>query len=261
MGYNDDGTVRECYSTGSVLGRDYVGGLVGENYYRTVSQCYSTGSVLGRDYVGGLVGWNGDYGTVRECYSVGSVSGRDYVGGLVGYNDYGTVLGSYWDVESSGLSSSDAGRGKTTAEMKQRATYTGWDFANVWDIVEGQSYPYLRALGPTQKPEGEGVMEGTLEGTPEGEGVVEGTLGGTPEGEGVVEGIVEGQVEGVMEGAVEGEGMREGEGEGGTQPSPIEILCGCNRSKSDSGGLKNLLDFILIGAMLLILNSAMAKKQ
>ncbi len=36
--------------------------------------------------------------------------------------------------------------------MKQEATYTGWDFANVWDIVEGQSYPYLRVLGETVYP-------------------------------------------------------------------------------------------------------------
>ncbi len=214
-----------------------------------------------------VVLWGRIDGTVSQCYSAGSVSGDDDVGGLVGYNDDGgTVSSSYWDVEASGQSSSDGGVGKTTAEMKQEATYEGWDFANVWDIVEAQSYPYLRALESTQEPEGEGVVEGTPE--------------GTPEGEGVVEGIIEGQMEGVMEGAVEGEGLREGEGsvggiregegsvegmeegegEGGTQPSPIEILCGCNRSKSDSGGLKNLLDFILIGAMLLILNSAMAKR-
>ncbi len=219
---------------------------------------------MGSYDVGGLVRRN--YGTVSGCYSTGSVlggGGGGYVGGLVGYNDDGgTVSSSYWDVEASGQSSSAGGVGKTTAEMKQEATYTGWDFANVWDIVEGQSYPYLRALESTQESEGEGVVEGT------------------PEGEGVVEGIIEGQIEGVMEGAVEGEGLREGEGsvggiregegsvegmkegegEGGTQPSPIEILCGCNRSKSDSGGLKNLLDFILIGAMLLILNSAIAKR-
>ncbi len=114
-----------------------------------MSGCYSTGSVSGRGSVGGLVGSNG--GTVSQCYSVGSVSGSWDVGGLVGRNS-GTVLGSYWDVETSGQSTSAGGEGKTTAEMKQRATYTGWDFANVWDIVEGQSYPYLRVLGETVYP-------------------------------------------------------------------------------------------------------------
>ncbi len=144
------GTVSECYSTGRVSGSDSVGGLVGDNG-GTVSGCYSTGSVSGRESVGGLVGDNG--GTVSGCYSTGRVSGSDYVGGLVGRTSTsGRVLGSYWDVETSGQSTSAGGEGKTTAEMKQRATYTGWDFANVWDIVEGQSYPYLRVLGETVYP-------------------------------------------------------------------------------------------------------------
>ncbi len=55
MGRNS-GTVSECYSTGSVSGGWYVGGLVGENYYGTVSECYSVGSVSGSGNVGGLVG-------------------------------------------------------------------------------------------------------------------------------------------------------------------------------------------------------------
>ncbi len=245
VGYNDKGTVLKCYSTGSVSGGYYVGGLVGYNggtvsqcYYSTegvsgnsgsvgglagynsgtVSQCYSTGSVSGAYDVGGLVGRNS--GTVAQCYSMGRVSGSgSYVGGLVGGNS-GKVEGSYWNVETSGQSSSAGGVGKTTAEMKQRATYINWDFANVWDIVEAQSYPYLRALGPTQEPEGEGVVEGTPEGTPEGEGVVEGTPEGTPEGEGVVEGTPEGTpegegvAEGTPEGTPEGEGVIEGTPEG-----------------------------------------------
>ncbi len=131
-------------------GGSSVGGLVGWNGI-TVSECYSTGRVSGRESVGGLVGYN-DYGTVSRCYSSGRVSGGSSVGGLVGYNWSGRVLGSYWDVETSGQSTSAGGEGKTTAEMKQRATYTGWDFANVWDIVEGQSYPYLRVLGETVYP-------------------------------------------------------------------------------------------------------------
>jgi len=170
------GTVSQSYSTGSVLGRGYVGGLVGENggtvnqsystgivvgddgvgglvggSEGTVSQSYSTGSVSGVNYVGGLVGYN-YRGTVSESYSTGSVSGYEEVGGLVGYNDEGTVSDSYWDIETSGQSSSDGGTGKTTAQMKQQATYLGWDFVNVWAINEGVSYPYLRVLGPSQEP-------------------------------------------------------------------------------------------------------------
>jgi len=31
-----------------------------------------------------------------------------------------------------------------TAEMKQQATFIGWDFTNIWNIIEGVTYPYLR---------------------------------------------------------------------------------------------------------------------
>jgi hypothetical protein len=88
--------------------------------------------------------------------------------------------------------------------MKQQLTYDGWDFTTIWAIIEGQSYPYfLWQTSPTEGEgliEGEGIQEGSPEGTAEGvvegEGVPEGVVEGTPEGEGIVEG--EGTVEGEM---------------------------------------------------------------
>ena len=34
----------------------------------------------------------------------------------------------------------------TVAELKQRSTYVGWDFDNVWTINESVSYPKLRCF-------------------------------------------------------------------------------------------------------------------
>jgi PGF-pre-PGF domain-containing protein len=91
---NNAGTISNSYSTGSVSGSYYLGGLVGFNNLGTVSNSYSTGSVIGGYIVGGLVGRN--YGAVSNSYSTGSVSGSGYiVGGLVGYNLGGTVSNSY----------------------------------------------------------------------------------------------------------------------------------------------------------------------
>ncbi len=84
-------------------------------------------------------------GTITNSYSTGSVSGSNYVGGLVGYNYGGAITNSYWDTETSGQTTSDGGTGLTTAQMKQQASFSGWDFSNVWGIDEGASYPYLRA--------------------------------------------------------------------------------------------------------------------
>ncbi|UCE36204.1 MAG: peptidase A26 [Thermoplasmata archaeon] len=147
VGINYDGWVENCYASGSVSGNYDVGGLVGWNgpgewvYWGTVKNCYATGSISGNVRVGGLVGRN-SYGTLENCYATGSVSGSSAVGGFIG-NNSGLILSSYWDTETSGQSSSDGGIGKTTAEMKQQATFVDWDFENIWRIIEDVTYPYL----------------------------------------------------------------------------------------------------------------------
>ncbi len=59
----------------------------------------------------------------------------------------------YWDTDTSGFAAGDgvgngadpAGMtGKTTVQMKQAATFTGWDFVMpIWEIIENSLYPYL----------------------------------------------------------------------------------------------------------------------
>ena len=141
----------------SVSGFNYIGGLVGVNE-GSISDCYSTGSVSGvygsyggvsGSYsVGGLVGSN-DQGSISNCYSTGSTSAVNIlwgtIGGLVGWNN-GSVSGSFWDTQTSEQMTSDGGTGKTTAEMKMLSTFTsaGWDFVEIWGVGENQTYPYLR---------------------------------------------------------------------------------------------------------------------
>ncbi|MFW9894143.1 MAG: fibronectin type III domain-containing protein, partial [Candidatus Thorarchaeota archaeon] len=136
-------TIRKCFAeAGSVEGEDYVGGLVGENNCR-ISYCYSRASVSGRARVGGLVGDFFD-GIVMDCYSTGKVSGDRLVGGLVGDNRYGEIYyGCFWDIETSGQTDSDGGKGKNTDEMQTMSTFK-WDFKTpIWTIDEGVDYPRL----------------------------------------------------------------------------------------------------------------------
>ena len=143
-------TVTGSFNNGSVTGTSSVGGLVGQNGGR-VADTYSTGAVSGNSSVGGLVGTNNAGGTITNSYSTGKVSGMSEVGGLVGTNS-GTVTGSFWDMETSGRTVSAAGIGKTTAEMKNLATFAaaGWDIddagqtGKAWRIYDGCTYPLLR---------------------------------------------------------------------------------------------------------------------
>ena len=151
----NDGTVSNCYVTGTVTGRGSVGGLVGDSHEGTVSDSYSINSVSGNSSVGGLVGSHYD-ATVKKCYSAGSVAGTSSVGGLVGHNLEGTVSDSFWDIQTSGQATSAGGVGKTTAQMKSVATFSGagWNITAVanpdirnsfytWNIVDARTYPFL----------------------------------------------------------------------------------------------------------------------
>jgi len=153
VGFNaEEGTVSNSYSTGSVTSDSGAGGLIGGNA-GTVSNSYSTGNVTGEGGVGGLMGAN--YGTVSNSYSSGNVAGNDDCGGLVGYSE-GTVSNSFWDTETSGQATSAGGTGKTPAQMKSIATFSGvgWDIitvggfgernpAYIWNIVDHETYPFL----------------------------------------------------------------------------------------------------------------------
>ncbi|UCG55589.1 MAG: hypothetical protein JSU70_12050 [Phycisphaerales bacterium] len=150
------GTTTGCYSAGNVEAAEIVGGLAGRNmggdrFPGTIINSYSTASVAGGDCVGGLVGSHWD--TIANCYSTGRVEGGENLGGLVGSNVSwsGVIADCYWDTRTSGLSNMcgngtdcDDSHGRTTAEMKRQATFSQWDFTEVWGMAEGQTYPFLR---------------------------------------------------------------------------------------------------------------------
>jgi hypothetical protein len=144
VGFNE-GVVIQSYSTGAVNGNSLVGGLVGNNGEDcgVTAQSYSTGEVRGTYNVGGLVGFN--EGVVTQCYSTGAISViGQCLGGLVGTN-WGYVLCSVWDVESSGLSGSAGGVGLTKAEMMDPYMLALNGFVNDpnWVLDAGRDYPRL----------------------------------------------------------------------------------------------------------------------
>ena len=192
------GKVRFTYTTGSVAGRTWVGGLVGKSGRTgSISTSYSTASATGTgNYtggligqsngavkasyatgavdgprVGGLVGRNYYYGSITASYARGAVTGSS-VGGLVGSNPTllglpgqpntsGTVTNSYWDINTSGTSTSaiGLGTGKTTAELQTPQTngyagiYANWNLDldadsnadDPWDFGTASQYPALKA--------------------------------------------------------------------------------------------------------------------
>jgi hypothetical protein len=167
VGENTDGYLYNVYSTGNVSGKVSVGGLVGSNSFGRIANAYSTGDVNGNDgfCIGGLVGSSTD-GYIIYSYTTGNVTGgkTGWIGGLAGYIQSGlrtTITSSYWDVNttgqsssagvegnatSSGLGSITGGEGKTTSQMKKQSTFIGWNFVNTWMINEGVDYPRFKNI-------------------------------------------------------------------------------------------------------------------
>ncbi|MCA9497404.1 MAG: peptidase A26 [Nanoarchaeota archaeon] len=87
-----------------IIGKDYIGALMGMKHYYTIENIYVTSNVSGNDRVGGLIGYN-YWGNIENAYATYvNVTGTNRVGGLVGEiqlasvnnsNSSGIVSGGY----------------------------------------------------------------------------------------------------------------------------------------------------------------------
>jgi len=153
----NDGAISKCFATGSVVvdALHYAGGFVSSNEGEgTIDDCYSRCSVTGNgsSLIAGFARYNS--ATITNCYSTGLVSNGGQEAGFCQSNS-GTITNCFWDTETSNQAASDGGTGKTTAEMKTKATFTdaGWDFTTpIWYIGAAINDGYPAFEGP--KPKG-----------------------------------------------------------------------------------------------------------
>lgn len=164
------GNIENCMVTGDISGYQYVGGIVGDdNGKSSVSQCASSGNIIAIDgNVGGIAGNNSQSCYINNCYSIANVKDEGSYYGSYAYgigssakNCYfaGTISGtemnrvypigkyntnSYYDSEKTKISGKTGAL--TTKQMKQQASFQGWDFDKTWTIQEGVDYPKLRSL-------------------------------------------------------------------------------------------------------------------
>lgn len=93
---NLSGSLSNSYSTATVSGLSYVGGLVGGsgNTNAVMTNVYATGAVSGTQFVGGLIG--SDSATLSNAFATGNVTAtQNYVGGLTGSYSNGTMTSAY----------------------------------------------------------------------------------------------------------------------------------------------------------------------
>lgn len=166
------GNIENCMVTGDISGYQYVGGIVGrnnDNYYNSsiISQCASSGNITATDdEVGGILGFKYGSCSIENCYSIANVKAEGsypdtygigkgaekcYFAGTIYSTNMDKVYpiaysysNSYYDSEKTKISGKTGAL--TTKQMKQQASFQGWDFDNIWTIQEGVDYPKLRSL-------------------------------------------------------------------------------------------------------------------
>jgi prepilin-type N-terminal cleavage/methylation domain-containing protein len=152
-GYSMLSDVSNVVTLGSVTGNSNVGAINGYQNRMNLSNSYSFADVTGSSNVGGLVGYlygssSSATGNITNSYFSGTVSGSSYVEPIVGrFNSNVNISSTYWDTEVTGISSATHGEGLLTFRMKMESSFIDWDFNNVWDIIENETFPYLRHQG------------------------------------------------------------------------------------------------------------------
>lgn len=87
-------------SNAKIIGKTYVGAIVGDSQDAMIKGCSSSGNVAGENYVGGIVGYASGtrssdgsiHSIITSCTNESTVNGTSVVGGIIGgigrYNEY-----------------------------------------------------------------------------------------------------------------------------------------------------------------------------
>ena len=98
-GRNSGGTIRNCYSAGTITGERIIGGIVGAFEVGTVSNCYNTGNITGESDVGGVCGNNMmRSNTIENCYNTGNITGDMDLGGICGENTANAIIKNCYNI-------------------------------------------------------------------------------------------------------------------------------------------------------------------
>ena len=180
--HNSDGpTIKNCWFDGTITAKYAVadkggfGGVMGfvrNSKTTTIENCLFTGTITVADgltgaYMGGLVGM-GPYSAkviMSNCLSAGVMTGTENnVSGAIIGNNPGGNGSTYTNVYATSETNSNlagAGGDKSKFTVTAFATndilgdlatakLTGFDFANVWTVVDGET-PVLRNVGPNDQ--------------------------------------------------------------------------------------------------------------
>ncbi|WHY94817.1 InlB B-repeat-containing protein [Neobacillus cucumis] len=160
-------SISESYNNGEINVQSYAGGIAGTMYSSVISQVYNTGTISGL-FSGGIVSYSSSL-TILNSFNIGTLKARSDMGGIVAIARSGTSIKNTYNVgllqpasstyignkggivgenegiiENSyyldkagngvGTGTTDGTIGLSFEQMKDSATYQGFDFNSVWHL-------------------------------------------------------------------------------------------------------------------------------
>jgi beta-lactam-binding protein with PASTA domain len=119
FGATNGATITRVSISGAVTGKEYCGAIVGRAYSTTISLCSTSATMVGVNYIGGLVGWNSTSSAIANCHTSSvCTASSTYAGGAVGANQTSTITNVYSTGNATGggggYAGAFAGRNYTT---------------------------------------------------------------------------------------------------------------------------------------------------
>jgi len=182
IGFNNGGTIENCYATGNIRAGTQSGGLVGlhwnngliKNSYSEVNlnvestvggiageikeskieNSYSSGTITASDIWNGGITANSERGSISNCFSVSSIHTPSRLsGGVRARDSFGGVSGTYWyddpnDNVDVCLYKNRGGKCTTITDKtyfynKNNPPMNGWNFTDIWQ-ENANNLPTLR---------------------------------------------------------------------------------------------------------------------
>ena len=141
VGYADQVTAEVVCGGGYAEGSENIAGLMGRAVDSGIKNAYTVANVTGSSNIGGFVG-KAEYTTLAYGYAAGSTTATGSQGGVFGAATGGGVVSTFFD--SAHTRDNGYGKAVTAAALTTRATFSGWDFINIWEMSDGLTKPFFR---------------------------------------------------------------------------------------------------------------------
>ena len=153
-----DSRVYTTFNDNSSMFGPTVGGIAASiSEGSVIEDCYNTSEISGNHFAGGICGvmFKSPYGTtsqIKNTYNIGQITGVINTGGITSYVEDGylencydikdeiNTIGTVVEEDNNSISNVTE---KDIEELKQKSTYVGFDFENVWKINEDETPSFM----------------------------------------------------------------------------------------------------------------------